>query len=471
MLSTEELTALGFQGEETLAAAQALCADLEARGHGRTRLKSALRTVLRRPQRFEHNVVFGALARLLMSATPPDPEMSVLRAQPVPNRIWGRRLIDDAALQQFATACRLPIAARGAQMADGHVGYGLPIGGVLATRGAVIPYAVGVDIACRMRLSIFDEPIGLLQSDPHRLKSPLIRQTRFGIGAAFEAGERRSHEVLDDPLWSEDRLLGGLKDKAWQQLGTSGTGNHFVEWGELTLDEPLDELGLSAGTYLALLSHSGSRGVGAKVADHYTRLARAITNLPEEAKALAWLPLDGEEGDGYWRAMNLCGRYAAANHQLIHESIARAGGFTPRAHVENHHNFAWREEHDGEELIVHRKGATPAGRGVLGVIPGSMGDAGYVVRGLGNGASLDSASHGAGRVLSRKQAVKTLTLAERAKWLEAAGVELLAGGLDESPQVYKRLDEVMREQRDLVEPLARFVPRIVLMAHGGRAED
>jgi tRNA-splicing ligase RtcB len=175
--------------------------------------------------------------------------------------------------------------------------------------------------------------------------------------------------------------------------------------------------------------------------------------------------------------MELMGRYAAANHALIHKHVTRALGVDVRLDVENHHNFAWRERHtlpDGSEaeVIVHRKGATPAGRGVLGIIPGSMATPGYVVRGLGVAAALNSAAHGAGRRMSRTQAKKMFTWNDAQRVLHARGVKLLSAGLDEVPMAYKDIDEVMREQQDLVEPLARFEPRLVKMAPGGeRPED
>lgn len=394
-----------------------------------------------------------------------------LREEMVPHRIWGRELMEPDCLKQFETACRLPVAVRGAQMPDGHVGYGLPIGGVLATRGVVIPYAVGVDIACRMRLSVYGDPLSVLQGSRDKLKSALTRETEFGVGARFEGRDRRNHEVLDDPAWSAQELLAKLKGKAWAQLGTSGSGNHFVEFGELTSHEGVPELALPAGRYLALLSHSGSRGLGADIAAHFTRVARAGCALPKGAEHLAWLSLESDGGQAYWQAMNLAGGYAAANHELIHRHVTKNAGLDTIASVENHHNFAWLEEHDGETLVVHRKGATPAGFGVLGVIPGSMGDPGFVVRGLGNGASLDSAAHGAGRVMSRGAAKRSLTTTQRSQWLKEKGVELLAGGIDESPQVYKRIQTVMEAQKDLVHAVAEFMPRLVLMARGGPSED
>ncbi|MBI5831291.1 MAG: RtcB family protein [Armatimonadetes bacterium] len=469
LLTAGDLRQLGFDRDDTLAAAEAVATHLAGQGRGRPRITRVLQACLRQPEKHLRHAVCGELARLLCGPRT-SADVGALRAARVPNRIWGQELLDGATIDQFDVACRLPVAARGAQMPDGHVGYGLPIGGVLATRGVVIPYAVGVDIACRMRLTVFDEPATLTDRRRDRLRSALLGETRFGVGAEFARDQRRQHAVMDDPTWRAQGLLRELHDKAWAQLGTSGSGNHFAEWGELTTDG-VPELDLPAGAYLALLSHSGSRGTGAHIAEHFTRLAKASCRLPREAQNLAWLALDSDDGQAYWQAMTLAGAYAAANHELVHEHVAAAAGLEARCCVENHHNFAWLEEHDGEQMLVHRKGATPAGAGVLGVIPGSMGDAGYVVRGLGQPESLCSASHGAGRVMSRKQATAKLTRSERTRWLERVGVELLAGGLDESPQVYKRLERVMAQQRDLVEPVASFMPRMVLMAADGKSED
>jgi tRNA-splicing ligase RtcB len=322
------------------------------------------------------------------------------REAPAPWRHWGDG-IEPTALGQMRDAARLPVSVRGALMPDAHPGYGLPIGGVLATEDAVIPYAVGVDIACRMRLSVLDVPVAELTDGARRLADAIERETAFGMGARL--ARPADHEVLDAD-WGVTRVTKSLRQRAAVQLGSSGSGNHFVELGTLTLEQP--DLGLAAGTYFALLSHSGSRGTGAKVADHYTRLAAAAhPDLPQELRHLAWLELGSEAGQESWAAMELMGGYAAANHAVIHRRVAEALGARTLAGVENHHNFAWRGEHDGREVIVHRKGATPAGEGVLGVIPGSMATPGYVLRGRGEPASLRSASHGAGRVMSRMNLV------------------------------------------------------------------
>jgi tRNA-splicing ligase RtcB len=389
-----------------------------------------------------------------------------------PYRIWGTDF-EPEALQQMQNACRLPVAVSGALMPDAHVGYGLPIGGVLATRDAVIPYAVGVDIACRMKMTVLDLPPAAIVDEQSRLARAIEQETRFGMGAAFRT--RRRHDVMDRD-WGVTPVTTRMKDRAWSQLGTSGSGNHFVEFGTLEVMDPA--AGLAPGVYLALLSHSGSRGTGAQVAQHYSKAARDLhPELPKELAHLAWLDLSSHVGQEYWAAMELMGKYAAANHALIHAHVARALGAEVLLDLENHHNFAWRERHtlaDGSQadVIVHRKGATPAGAGVLGIIPGSMATPGYIVRGKGVAGSLHSASHGAGRRMSRTKAKQTFTWSDAKRVLTERNVVLLSAGLDEVPMAYKDIDAVMTAQRDLVEPIARFDPRLVKMAPAGeRPED
>ena len=393
--------------------------------------------------------------------------MSVSHRGTAPYRQWGDDL-EAEAVQQLVNACRLPVAVRGALMPDAHVGYGLPIGGVLATRNAVIPYAVGVDIACRVKLTVLDLPVDTLREDVSRLRKAIENETRFGVGSEFK--QRREHAVLDLD-WSVSPVTQKLRDKAWAQLGTSGSGNHFVEFGIFRVDH--GDLGVPAGKYLALLSHSGSRGTGAEVASHYSKRAKALhPELPPQLKDLAWLDLDREDGQEYWAAMELMGQYAAANHACIHKHVAKHLGAAVLLDLENHHNFAWKERHDGKDLIVHRKGATPAGAGVIGIIPGSMATPTYIARGLGNPASLDSAAHGAGRVMSRTRAKKEFDWKEVKPLLEQRGVTLMSAGLDEVPMVYKDINRVMAAQSDLVEPVATFKPKLVKMAPAGeRPED
>lgn len=428
-----------------------------------TGVKQAITKVLENPDGFTADPIFGVFAQDILA------DRAFVRPAPISYRTWGDE-IDQAAHGQMRQACSVPLARGAALMPDAHVGYGLPIGGVLATEGVVIPYAVGVDIACRMKLSVLDTPPETLETRLGTYTDALEGGTRFGVGAVHETP--CDHAVLDAD-WTVTRVTREHKDRAWRQLGTSGSGNHFVEFGLLTVDERVEDLGLDAGRYVALLSHSGSRGAGAAVCSTYSNIARA--QLPkkfDDLGYLAWLSLDSQEGQEYWAAMNLMGDYAAANHDVIHRLVAKRLGARVVAGVENHHNFAWKEEHGGRELIVHRKGATPAGKGVLGVIPGSMADPAFIVRGKGQPESLNSASHGAGRRMSRRQANEKYNWNAVRKDLEKKGVKVLSAGADEVPFVYKNIEDVMRQQQDLVESLARFDPKIVKMCgDGSQAED
>jgi len=464
-MNTKDLIRLGVPPGEATRRGMELIARYILKGLDKTCLVADVQAIVRNPAAFVDDELRGEFARSLSRAERP------IREAPAAWRQWGEGL-EPESVNQMARACQLPVAVAGALMPDAHVGYGLPIGGVLATDNAVIPYAVGVDIACRMKMTVLDLPLRELERQRERLITAIASETRFGVGASFK--QRRGHEVLEED-WSISPVTKQNQDRAWAQLGTSGSGNHFVEFGTFTVKDPVQ--GLAPGEYVALLSHSGSRGTGAAVCDHYSKLAMAQhPNLPKEHKHLAWLSLDSEDGQEYWAAMELMGRYAAANHALIHRHLARHLGLSVLLDVENHHNFAWKEWHviDGveREVIVHRKGATPAGEGVLGIIPGSMATPGFLVRGRGNTASLRSASHGAGRVMSRSKAMQTFEWEKVNRVLKERGVKLISAGLDEAPMVYKDIHAVMAAQSDLVEVLGEFQPKLVKMApHGERAED
>jgi tRNA-splicing ligase RtcB len=465
VLNTKDFIRLGIPLGEASRRATEFVVRFVLAGGDQTRLDEELTAVLANPSAFTGDALRGALAKTLLAA-PPGP-----RREPVHYRQWGEGL-DHEAVMQMEKACLLPVAVAGALMPDAHVGYGLPIGGVLATENSVIPYAVGVDIACRMKMTVLDVPLHDLERHQDRLARAIEAETRFGVGAMFK--DRRHHEVLDAD-WNVSPVTKQNKDRAWSQLGTSGSGNHFVEFGVFTAPGTIQ--GLEPGSYLALLSHSGSRGTGAAVCDYYSKIALSrFPDLPNDLKRLAWLSLDSEEGREYWAAMELMGRYAAANHALIHQHVAAHLGAGVLLDLENHHNFAWKERHviQGveKEVVVHRKGATPAGQGVFGIIPGSMASPGFVVSGKGNPESLNSASHGAGRVMSRTQANKTFDWKRVNAFLKEQGVTLLSAGLDEVPMVYKNIHEVMAAQQDLVTVLGQFDPKLVKMApHGERAED
>lgn len=451
-ITGQDLLALGYPEGKVIGVALELI-------NSKTDVKAeVLSQILADPNQFVDDELYGSIASELIE---PVETVRPLRETPDPYKVYGAEGIEQGALNQIEMAMRLPIAKAGALMPDAHQGYGLPIGGVLATENAVIPYGVGVDIGCRMCMTIYDIPDSILVDRKEDLKKMLMLNTKFGK-ATFK--NPKDHEVLENSLFNEIRVVGDLKDRAAMQIGSSGGGNHFVEFGITDIEDENNEFGLAKGNYLAVLSHSGSRGFGANIAKHYTKLAMENCKLPQEARHLAWLDLDSELGQEYWLAMNLAGEYASACHHQIHERMAVGLRANPVTMIENHHNFAWKEkDKNGDEIIVHRKGATPAGKGVLGIIPGSMTAPGYIVRGKGDEASINSASHGAGRAMSRTQAKNTLDKDTVINHINAAKVEVIGSGLDEAPMAYKDIKKVMESQKDLVDVVGSFQPKIVRM--------
>ncbi len=414
----------------------------------------------------------------------PPPQYERLRDAPQPSQVYGAVGLDieAPALAQLELALRLPIAVRGALMPDAHPGYALPIGGVFAAQRAVAPAMVGVDIGCRMHLTIFAEPPDELLRRRAALFGDLQAVTTFGAGASLP--RPADHAVLEDAGWEITAQTRGLRAKAAAQLGTSGSGNHFAELvvgerleegggrreeGGSRLQSPISNLQSPIPErFFALLTHSGSRGVGYAIANHYIRVAAQETARHAQVPRMyEWLDLDGEAGQEYWAAMELAGAFAQANHEVIHAAFARRSGLKPIAVIQNHHNFAWRQG----DLVIHRKGATPAEQGVLGVIPGSMGTASYIVEGRGQPDALWSASHGAGRRGSRTAARNSISMADVRKLLKQQDVLVQGLSVDESPQAYKDIERVMALQvsAGLVAPLARMRPIAVIMA--GEAGD
>lgn len=414
------------------------------------------------PARFAADELLGKIAATFMKGTDEEHfEAFDLRGESLPMKVYGGKGIESSAKHQMETVMSLPIAVQGALMPDAHAGLGMPIGGVLAADGAVIPYAVGMDIGCRMALSILSEGESFLRSRAYDVKMALKEHTHFGMEGGLET--RQHHDILDDGRFKATELLKRIHGKAVRQLGTSGSGNHFIEFGTIDMDEG-NTLGLAPGRYLGLLSHSGSRGMGSAIAEHYTGIAMNRCRLPRHAQRLAWLELASEEGQEYWLSMNLAGDYAKACHDRIHANLLQSLGLTPIATVENHHNFAWQEElADGTRVIVHRKGATPAHKCELGIIPGSMATEAYLVMGLGNPLSLCSASHGAGRAMSRQRAKDSMTVSGMKQMLSSAGITLIGGSVEENPMAYKDIRDVMAAQLSLVSVQGRFMPRIVRM--------
>ena len=459
-LSGKELRAIGYPEGPVISVAMALL-EKHYKHAEKEEVMNILKNVLASPVEFAGDAVLALIAAQLLPKENKEGARIRMNDTGIHFNVFGADQIEETAMHQMFQAAKLPVSVSGALMPDAHAGYGLPIGGVLATENAIIPYGVGVDIGCRMCLSVFDiDPKELHQREAYFTRE-LNEATFFGGGRHFEIST--PHEVLDRKEFHEIDLLKGVQGKAAKQLGTSGSGNHFVEFGIVEISESDEILGLMPGKWLGLLSHSGSRGLGANIANHYTRIARQKRMLPGDAANLAWLTLDEQEGIEYWMAMNLAGDYASACHHVIHEKIALQLGRQPIKRVENHHNFAWKEIHEGRELIVHRKGATPAGKNVLGMIPGSMTAPGFIVKGKGEAASLFSAAHGAGRRMSRTNALKSITHHLLRETLEKHGVKLIGGGLDEAPQAYKDIEEVMGSQQQLVDIIGKFIPKIVKM--------
>ena len=464
-ITGKDLRKLGFPEGRAIGEAMKV---IEAHFKGKSILhkKAMLKRVAENPALYKNHEHWKPVAMSLIIQKEHKKPKEML-AKRIPYQVYGAEGIEQGAINQMEIAMKLPVTKTGALMPDAHQGYGLPIGGVLATDNAVIPYGVGVDIGCRMCMTVYDIPPAYVHQNTDELKGLLMDHTRFGQ-STFK--RPKDHAVLSNPLFNEINIVKSLKDTAWSQIGSSGGGNHFVEFGIAEILNGDNGLKLPPGKYLSVLSHSGSRGLGARIARHYTKLAMDMTKLPNEAKHLAWLELNTQEGQEYWLAMNLAGDYASACHHQIHDRMAAALGERPLAMIENHHNFAWKEQDaEGNEIIVHRKGATPAGKGVLGIIPGSMTSPGFIVRGKGENDSVNSASHGAGRTLSRTKAKQTLSKKEVQKHIKKAGVTLIGSGLDEAPQAYKNIHEVMARQQELVEVLGAFHPKVVRMCGANEA--
>ena len=259
MITGKILKRRGWREGKIIGLAKKIAAQLESQGLERDEILDRLDQVKDRPHDFMIDPLMSALAKECLHRESGDaaPTAETIRSTPFPYRVWGEEHIDRESFNQMDNAMRLPISMMGALMPDAHVGYGLPIGGVLATDNVVIPYAVGVDIACRMRLSIYDVSPILIGQKRGQFERSLLDQTQFGMGAEWKGSKRAQHEVLDDAAWKATRLLASLQAAAYSQLGTSGTGNHFVEWGTFKLFEDDPKLNLKAGEYLSLLSHSG----------------------------------------------------------------------------------------------------------------------------------------------------------------------------------------------------------------------
>lgn len=460
-LKTKELSKIGYTNDVTRSLVMNIISK-NFKHASKEAIIALLKNIKNKPEDYINDEIVGKIASTFITTEQTCNHITFDLLQETGRlKIYGGREIEHSAKKQMEIAMSLPITMQGALMPDAHTGYGLPIGGVLATKDAVVPYAVGVDIGCRMSLSILEAGESFLKSHSYQMKQALRDYTHFGMDGCLEF--KQAHEVLDSPVFQETDLLRKLHAKAARQLGTSGSGNHFVEFGLITLQEN-NATNLPAGKYMALLSHSGSRGLGANIAQYYTKIAMETCKLPKEAQQLAWLDMHSEAGQEYWLSMNLAGDYARACHDRIHINVLKAIGVKALTTIENHHNFAWKDIlEDGTEVIIHRKGATPAHENEMGIIPGSMTTAAYLVSGKGVPNALYSASHGAGRAMSRKRAKENMTASAMKKILASAGVTLIGGSVEENPFAYKDIESVIAAQKELVNIEGVFQPKIVRM--------
>jgi len=390
----------------------------------------------------------------------------------IPAKLWSKD-IEKSALEQIETVCSLPFVFHHmASMPDCHTGYSCPIGSVIATEGVVVPFFVGVDIGCGMCA---------VKTSLKEISQEQIKKI-FGGSKEFKGGIRgnvpvgRNHqskkqpEILMPGIYELAKAVGGLPNaivgqqwnSALKQLGTLGGGNHFIE------------LQKGSDGFIWIMIHSGSRNLGYTVAKHYNNVAQELckkwhSNIPafKGEDGLAFLPLNSEEGQNYLAEMNYCIEFALANRKLMMGNIMKVISDTISQEIVYDeminiaHNYARLENHFGRNVMVHRKGATSAQEGEIGIIPGSQGTKSYIVRGLGNAESFKSCSHGAGRKMSRTVAKKTLCLEDEVKAMDDQGIIHSIrglGGLDEAPSAYKDIAVVMEEQKDLVEILVELTP-------------
>ena len=461
-IKPKELSKLGYTDNIARSIATALVAK-HCKHATQEEIIHLLQDVRSLPDKYKNDDVWGRLAEVI-SPTEAKATTFEINDYPSPYRVYGEDNIDQLAKSQMEMAMRLPVAVTGALMPDGCAGYGLPIGGVLATTDdVVIPFAVGKDIGCRMSLTILDAEADYLVKHQDRAIEALNSNTAFGLDGVLPF--KQYHALFDQSEFREIPILKKLRPKAVRQLGTSGKGNHFVDLCEVELTAS-NALGVPEGRYVGILSHSGSRGLGAAIADHYTEIAKETCRLPRQAGPFAWLSLASEAGEEYWRCMEIAGAYSAVNHECIHHNVVKALRLSPLVTISNHHNFAWKETlPDGRKVIIHRKGATPAHHGELGIIPGSMATAGYIVSGKGNPDSLFSASHGAGRTMSRQDAKNSISRHALRKYLEEKHVTLIGGTTEEAPLAYKDIVQVMESQTALVNIEGKIIPRIVRMSN------
>jgi tRNA-splicing ligase RtcB (3'-phosphate/5'-hydroxy nucleic acid ligase) len=382
-----------------------------------------------------------------------------ITSEKLPIKLWLKD-IEDGALEQAKNLANHPYAFKHiALMPDCHQGFGMPIGGVLATKDVIIPNAVGVDIGCGM--CAIQTSLKYIEKDKLKIILNDIRQL---IPLGFKHHKTQQPEELMPKGYDLDKIPIARREheSARRQIGTLGGGNHFIE-----IQKSNDDL-------IWIMVHSGSRNIGKQVADYYNRMA---VDLNEKMKSpvlksaqLAYLHLDSEQGIQYYNEMKYCVEFALANRKLMMERIMEVFSnvigsikFSPMINIA--HNYAGKELHFGREVIIHRKGATKADKNTTGIIPGSQGTNSYIVKGKGNKESFESCSHGAGRVMGRKQAIRSLDLKKEINYLNEKGIIhsiKTANDLEEASGAYKNIVEVMKNQADLVEIIVELRPLAVI---------
>lgn len=378
--------------------------------------------------------------------------------------VWGEALPES--VSQMKEAMKYE-AIHAALMADHHIGYSIPVGGVIAYENRICVNGVGFDIACGNKAVLLDTDGDSVKANIYRTMNEIQKHISFGVGR--KNNEKVEHELFDDPIWGDIDILANLKDKARDQLGTVGSGNHYVD---VFVDQ-------SSRVWVGV--HFGSRGLGHSICTHFIKAAGGKDGVHAVPVILSE---DSDLGQQYIKCMELAGRYAYAGRDWVCERVSRILRANILDEVHNHHNFAWKERHFGKDLWVVRKGATPAFPGQKGFVGGSMGDISVILEGMDCGsqneqqsASLYSTVHGAGRSMGRTQAKgkrdrktgRQLTTGlvnreDHDAWIRRVGVEVRGGDLDESPYAYKRIDEVLEAHSGTIKILHTLTPIGVCMA-------
>lgn len=427
---------------------------LQSQGWSARQFKTYLKALRSQPESYREHPLLADLAQILMQQRPSYVE-------PVDLPDWFDRSPWRGGIPE---ARRLPISVHGAVLPGRQAGLGLPVGAALATRGAVIPRAVGRDLGCRVHLSVFPQASlkMLRESGLSTLRRAVRPWIQFGL--EHHLPHLSEDAIFDDTAWSTSRVLLRARDRARQRFGSSGTGNHFVDFGTVRLTERVAPELPESGTFVGLLTHHGSRGLGADVTAYFHNAARRQrTDLPRELRDWAWLDLETEEGQEYWLAMELCQRYTEASHRWLHKTLAAALDLGPSWEHTSPHNFASLEDWRGETVVVHRKGTIRLGPDEFGVVCGTQTDPTHLVRGAECDDALFSASHGLAREMSRGTARSAYRRRATDEVFREAQVQVVSHQADEWPGVYQDQAAALAAHAGLISPVGTFHPSLVWM--------